>query len=169
MDIIETATGQKPPCRSLDKLGEAVIGKPRDPLHPETRHNMALVASGLDWSWCRRFVLPPCYGPRKRFWHWVVHPFRLYLAAATFLTVFIIALAYNQVIELFRAAAAVTRWRPSCWAQGRTDIQLGVAGGLHPDHRHLHRRWRGRAPFSLLPPSAQPCHGRRPRSGWESP
>lgn len=28
----------------VDKLREAVIGKPHNPLHPDTRHNIALVA-----------------------------------------------------------------------------------------------------------------------------
>ena len=28
----------------VDKFREAVIGKPHDPLHPDTRHNIALVA-----------------------------------------------------------------------------------------------------------------------------
>ena len=41
--------------------------------------------------------------PRKLFSHWAAHTasLGLYLALATALTVFIIALAYNQVIELF--------------------------------------------------------------------
>jgi amino acid transporter len=92
-----------------DKVKEAVIGKPQDllhstapPHHPDTRHNIALVAF-LAWvSLGADGLSSACYGPQEaflalgRYTH-----FGLYLAVATFLTVFIIALAYNQVIELF--------------------------------------------------------------------
>ncbi|MDG4594805.1 MAG: APC family permease [Candidatus Contendobacter sp.] len=86
----------------LAKLWEAVIGKPHDPLHPETRHNMALVAF-LAWVGLGADGLSSaCYGPEEAFLALGQYThFGLYLAAATFLTVFIIALAYNQVIELF--------------------------------------------------------------------
>jgi amino acid transporter len=91
-----------------NKVKEAVIGKPQDPLHtdalhaPDKRYNIALVAF-LAWvSLGADGLSSACYGPQEaflalgRYTH-----FGLYLAVATFLTVFIIALAYNQVIELF--------------------------------------------------------------------
>ena len=86
----------------VDKLREAVIGKPHNPLHPDTRHNIALVAF-LAWIGLGADGLSSaCYGPEEAFVALGQHThFGLYLAAATFLTVFIIALAYNQVIELF--------------------------------------------------------------------
>ncbi len=86
----------------VDKFREAVIGKPHDPLHPDTRHNIALVAF-LAWIGLGADGLSSaCYGPEEAFLALGQYThFGLYLAAATFLTVFIIALAYNQVIELF--------------------------------------------------------------------
>ena len=85
-----------------DRFREAVIGKPHDPLHPEPRHNIALVAF-LAWIGLGADGLSSaCYGPEQAFVALGQYThFGLYLAAATFLTVFIIALAYNQVIELF--------------------------------------------------------------------
>ncbi len=86
----------------FDKLREAVIGKPHDPLNPDTRHNLALVAF-LAWIGLGADGLSSsCYGPEEAFLALGQYThFGLYLAAATFLTVFVIALAYNQVIELF--------------------------------------------------------------------
>ena len=84
------------------KLWDAVVGKPQDPLNPETRHNMAMVAF-LAWIGLGADGLSSaCYGPEEAFVALGQYThFGLYLAAATFLTVFIIALSYNQVIELF--------------------------------------------------------------------
>ena len=86
----------------VDKFREAVIGKPHDPLNPDTRHNIALIAF-LAWIGLGADGLSSaCYGPEEAFLALGQYThFGLYLAAATFLTVFIIALAYNQVIELF--------------------------------------------------------------------
>lgn len=87
---------------SFDKFREVLLGKPYDPLNPETRHHLALVAF-LAWIGLGADGLSSsCYGPEEAFLalgHYT--HFGLYLAVATFLTVFIIALAYNQVIELF--------------------------------------------------------------------
>ena len=87
---------------SFDKFREVLLGKPYDPLNPEIRHNLALVAF-LAWIGLGADGLSSsCYGPEEAFLalgHYT--HFGLYLAVATFLTVFIIALAYNQVIELF--------------------------------------------------------------------
>jgi hypothetical protein len=68
-----------------------------------------------------------CYGPEEAFvalGHYT--HFGLYLAAATFLTVFIIALAYNQVIELFperrrrlQGGDTVARFRAPGWYRVR--------------------------------------------------
>ncbi|HQA27582.1 MAG TPA: amino acid transporter, partial [Candidatus Competibacteraceae bacterium] len=85
-----------------DKLKETVIGKPHDPFNPATRQHIALIAF-LAWIGLGADGLSSsCYGPEEAFLALGQHThFGLYLAAATFLTVFIIALAYNQVIELF--------------------------------------------------------------------
>ncbi|KWZ47378.1 amino acid transporter [Burkholderia savannae] len=87
---------------SLDKMWQFLFGKPLDPLDPRTRHAIAVTpilawvglgADGLSSS---------CYGPEEAFLALGQHtPLALFLALATAATVFIIALGYNQVIELF--------------------------------------------------------------------
>ncbi|KWB56303.1 amino acid transporter [Burkholderia ubonensis] len=87
---------------ALQKVWQTLVGKPLDPLDPRTRHAIAVTpllawvglgADGLSSS---------CYGPEEAFLalgqH---HPLALFLALATAATVFIIAIGYNQVIELF--------------------------------------------------------------------
>ena len=50
-----------------DKVKEAVIGKPHDPLNPDTRHNLALVAF-LAWIGLGADGLSSsCYGPEEAF------------------------------------------------------------------------------------------------------
>lgn len=139
-----------------DKLKEAVIGKPHDPLHPETRHNMALVAF-LAWVGLGADGLSSaCYGPEEAFLALGPYThFGLYLAAATFLTVFIIALAYNQVIELFpsggggyKVATQLLGPRAGLISGSALlvdyvlTISISIAAGVD-------------ALFSLLPPNAQ--------------
>jgi amino acid transporter len=86
----------------VDKFKQAVIGKPHDPLDPDARRNLALVAF-IAWIGLGADGLSSaCYGPEMAFVALGQYThFGLYLAAATSLTVFVIALAYNQVIELF--------------------------------------------------------------------
>jgi amino acid transporter len=81
---------------------ERFLGKSLDPLNPETRHSIVLVAF-LAWIGLGADGLSSsCYGPEEAFLALGAHTqLGLYLALATALTVFIIALAYNQVIELF--------------------------------------------------------------------
>src|ERR1700750_737791 len=86
----------------MTKVRELVLGRALDPLKSETRHSLALVAflawvglgaAGLASSAC---------GPEEAFKALGQHThFGLYLAIATAVTVFIISLAYNQIIELF--------------------------------------------------------------------
>jgi amino acid transporter len=84
------------------KIREIVLGKPLDPMASETRHSMALVAF-LAWVGLGADGLSSsAYGPEETFRALGAHThLGLYLAIATAVTVFIIALAYNQVIELF--------------------------------------------------------------------
>lgn len=86
----------------LTKLRERFLGKSLDPLNPSTRHSMVLVAF-LAWIGLGANGLSSTsYGPEQAFLALGTHTqLGLYLALATALTVFIIALAYNQVIELF--------------------------------------------------------------------
>src|SRR6185503_995962 len=86
----------------LSKISERLLGKRLDPFSGETRRHIVLVAF-LAWIGLGADGLSSsCYGPEEAFLALGQHPhLGLYLAFATALTVFIIALAYNQVIELF--------------------------------------------------------------------
>lgn len=84
------------------RLKELVVGAPRDPLVAEARRRTALLTV-LAWAGLGADGLSSvCYGPEEAFLALGQHThLGLYLAVATFATVFVIALAYNQVIELF--------------------------------------------------------------------
>lgn len=84
------------------KIREIILGKALDPMASETRHSMALVAF-LAWVGLGADGLSSsAYGPEETFKALGAHThLGLYMAIATAITVFIIALAYNQVIELF--------------------------------------------------------------------
>ena len=84
------------------KIREIFLGKALDPMKSETRHSMALVAF-LAWVGLGADGLSSSsYGPEETFKALGAHThLGLYMALATAVTVFIIALAYNQVIELF--------------------------------------------------------------------
>jgi len=86
----------------LERLQKKILGAPLDPLNPKTRQHIALVAF-LAWVGLGADGLSSsCYGPEEAFKALGSHThLGLYLALATAATVFIIALAYNQVIELF--------------------------------------------------------------------
>src|SRR5579859_2901774 len=84
------------------KLAAWLVGRPRDALAPGVRHHMALAAF-VAWVGLGADGLSSAnYGPEEAFLalggntHLAV-----YLAIATALTVFLISLGYNQVIELF--------------------------------------------------------------------
>ena len=84
------------------QLRSRVVGAPLDPLNKETRHNIALVAFFAWVGLGADGISSSCYGPEQSFQALGQHTgLGLYLALATAVTVFIIALAYNQVIELF--------------------------------------------------------------------
>src|ERR1039457_703962 len=84
------------------KIREILLGKALDPLKTETRHSLALVAF-IAWVGLGADGLSSsAYGPEEAFKALGSHGhFGLYLAIATAVTVFIISIAYNQVIELF--------------------------------------------------------------------
>lgn len=84
------------------KLRDIVIGAPRDPMNPETRRHIALIAFFAWVGLGADGLSSACYGPEEAYLALGTHTqLGLYLAVATILTVFIISLAYNQVIELF--------------------------------------------------------------------
>ncbi len=84
------------------KAREIFIGLPRNPFDQGTRKNIALIAF-LAWIGLGADGLSSsAYGPEEAFLALGVHyHLALYLAVLTAITVFIIALSYNQVIELF--------------------------------------------------------------------
>src|SRR5213593_2527238 len=83
-------------------LRQRLFGKPLDPLDTKARRHIALVAF-LAWVGLGADgISSSCYGPEEAFRALGEHTqLGLYLALATAITVFIIAVAYNQVIELF--------------------------------------------------------------------
>ncbi len=86
----------------LRSLRNVVIGRPLDPLNVKGREHLALAAF-LAWVGLGADGLSSAaYGPQEAFLALGANSdLGLYLALATAVTVFIIALAYNQVIELF--------------------------------------------------------------------
>src|SRR6202162_4535450 len=87
---------------TYEKLRQLVIGAPLDPLSQSTRQHIALAAF-LAWVGLGADGLSSsAYGPEEAFKALGSHAhLGLYMAVATAATVFIISLAYNQVIELF--------------------------------------------------------------------
>jgi amino acid transporter len=89
------------------KLREYFLGQSLDPLNsaqlnPAKGHGMVLVAFFAWISLGADGLSSISYGPQEAFLALGTHTqLGLYLALATALTVFIIAMAYNQVIELF--------------------------------------------------------------------
>lgn len=84
------------------KLRTRLLGAPRDPFSTKIHSGVALVAV-LAWIGLGADGLSSsAYGPEQAFLALGSHSnLVLYVAIATSLTVFIISLAYNQVIELF--------------------------------------------------------------------
>ena len=84
------------------RLRDVLLGPPRDPMSPDTRKHIALAAF-LAWIGIGADGLSSSsYGPAEAFIALGPHSqLALYLAFATAFTVFVISLAYNQVIELF--------------------------------------------------------------------
>ena len=86
----------------MKTISAALLGAPLDPFSNRTRQHIALVAF-LAWIGLGADGLSSsCYGPEEAFLALGEHThLALYMAAATALTVFVIAVGYNQVIELF--------------------------------------------------------------------
>jgi amino acid transporter len=83
-------------------LRDKIIGAPRDPFDKGTRKRIALVAFFAWIGLGADGLSSSAYGPAEAFLALGTHHhLAFYLAILTAFTVFIIALAYNQVIELF--------------------------------------------------------------------
>jgi amino acid transporter len=84
------------------RLRDRLLGKPLDPFSVETRQHVALAAFVAWVGLGADGLSSACYGPEEAFLALGTHtPLSLYLAALTAVTVFVIAVSYNQVIELF--------------------------------------------------------------------
>jgi len=85
-----------------NRLLRLLIGPPRDAMAPETRRHITLIAF-LAWVGLGADGLSSsAYGPEEAFKALGEHTeLALFLAIATAMTVFVIAVSYNQVIELF--------------------------------------------------------------------
>ena len=96
------------------KLRRAVIGAPLDPLSQTTRQHIALAAF-LAWVGLGADGLSSsAYGPEEAFRALGAHThLGLFMALATAATVFVIALAYNQVIELFPSGGKFSALTPA--------------------------------------------------------
>lgn len=138
-------------------LRKFVVGAPLDPLNPRTRHSLALMAFFAWVGLGADGISSSAYGPEEAFRALGAHThLGLYLAAATMATVFVIALAYNQVIELFptggggyRVATRLVGPHAGLVSGAALlvdyvlTIAISVAAGVD-------------ALFSLLPPGLQP-------------
>ncbi|MFN7095371.1 MAG: APC family permease, partial [Burkholderiales bacterium] len=86
----------------LLKLKEVLLGKPLNALNPKTKEHIALIAV-IAWIGLGADGLSSsAYGPEEAFLALGENThIAIYLAFATAITVFLISLSYNQVIELF--------------------------------------------------------------------
>lgn len=84
------------------KLNELIFGHPLNPFNPKVTRHVSLIAF-LAWVGLGADGLSSsCYGPEEAYLALGTHThFALYIAIATAITVFVISLGYNQVIELF--------------------------------------------------------------------
>src|SRR5690349_7456608 len=84
------------------KLRRILIGDPINPFNPNMLRHVSLIAL-LAWVGLGADGLSSsCYGPEETYIALNGHThLALFIAIATALTVFIISMAYNQVIELF--------------------------------------------------------------------
>lgn len=87
---------------NFKKIKHFLLGPPRDPFNTNTNSHLALVAF-MAWVGLGADGLSSsCYGPEEAFLALGEHTsLGIYLALATAITVFIISIAYIQVIELF--------------------------------------------------------------------
>lgn len=84
------------------RIKQLLIGNPLNPFNPVILRHVSLVAF-LAWVGLGADGLSSsCYGPEEAYMALGAHPhFALYIAIATAITVFVISIGYNQVIELF--------------------------------------------------------------------
>src|SRR2546425_2684533 len=126
-----------PNTRNISSL---IFGAPLDPFSTETRRHIALIAL-LAWIGLGADGLSSsCYGPEEAFLALGDHrQLGLYMAIATAATVFIIAVAYNQVIELFPSGGGGYKVATNLIGPyTRLGFRRGVYRPLYSHHRDLH-------------------------------
>jgi len=86
----------------IRRLKQAIIGHPLNPFNTQVAKHVSLIAL-LAWVGLGADGLSSsCYGPEEAYAALGAHPhFALYIAIATAITIFVISIGYNQVIELF--------------------------------------------------------------------
>lgn len=86
----------------LSRVKQVVIGSPLNPFNPQIARHVSLIAF-LAWVGLGADGLSSsCYGPEEAYLALGQYShFALYIAIATAITVFVISVGYNQVIELF--------------------------------------------------------------------
>ena len=85
-----------------EKIKRYIFGAPLNPLSPNMLRHISLIAFFAWVGLGADGLSSSCYGPEEAFLALGSHPhLGLYIALATAITVFVLSLGYNQVIELF--------------------------------------------------------------------
>ena len=86
----------------VKRVKQILFGNPLNPFNPQILRHVSLVAFFAWVGLGADGLSSSCYGPEEAYFALGVHThFALYIAIATAITVFIISIGYNQVIELF--------------------------------------------------------------------
>lgn len=86
----------------MQRIKEWLFGIPLNPFNPQTMRHVSLIAFFAWVGLGADGLSSACYGPEEAYIALGTHTnFALYIAIATAITVFVISIGYNQVIELF--------------------------------------------------------------------
>src|ERR1700734_3412872 len=86
----------------VKRVKQLIIGHPLNPLNPQILRHVSLIAFFAWVGLGADGLSSSCYGPEEAYIALGEHThFALYIAIATAITVFVISIGYNQVIELF--------------------------------------------------------------------
>src|SRR5471030_2637046 len=84
------------------KIKNLLLGDPLNPFNPQILRHVSLIAFFAWVGLGADGLSSSCYGPQEAYIALGGHThFALYIAIATAITVFVISIGYNQVIELF--------------------------------------------------------------------
>src|SRR3984957_8699053 len=87
---------------TIKDLRRYLFGDPLNPFSPNILRHVSLIAFFAWIGLGADGLSSSCYGPEEAYLALGTHThFALYIAIATALTVFVISIGYNQVIELF--------------------------------------------------------------------